>query len=193
MEHTDHHVGRVIDAIKDLGVYDDTLVCVIICDNGASAEGTLQGAFNEMANLNGMGALETPELMASKLDELGSPTAYNHYAVGWAWAMDTPWSSHTQVGGLGKGGTVTLHHDGTAVGTGTLPFTQAMIFSADETTDVGYESGTTVSPDLTSATSRFRGTIGWVQIDVGKDDHDHMIDPEERLRVVMARRLPPLL
>jgi len=98
MEHTDHHVGRVIDAIKDLGVYDDTLVCVIIGDNGASAEGTLQGAFNEMANLNGMGALETPELMASKLDELGSPTAYNHYAVGWAWAMDTPWSSHTQVG-----------------------------------------------------------------------------------------------
>ena len=64
MEHTDHHVGRVIDAIKDLGVYDDTLVYVIIGDNGASAEGTLQGAFNEMANFNGMGALETHRVHA---------------------------------------------------------------------------------------------------------------------------------
>jgi arylsulfatase len=91
-------------------------------------------------------------------------------------------------GGLGKGGTLTLYHDGQAVGTGEIPFTQAMIFSADETTDVGYESGTTVSPDLTPATSRFRGAIDWVQIDVGTDDHDHLIDPEERLKVVMARQ-----
>ena len=60
MEHTDYHSGRVIDAIKDLGIYDDTLVYIIIGDNGASAEGTHQGAFNEMANFNGMGALETP-------------------------------------------------------------------------------------------------------------------------------------
>jgi arylsulfatase len=467
LEHTDHHVGRVIDAIKDLGVYDDTLVYVIIGDNGASAEGTLQGAFNEMANFNGMGALETPEFMASKMDEFGSPSSYNHYAVGWAWAMDTPyqwtkqvashwggtrngtivryprliqdrgglrhqfchvidvaptilevagipeptfvhgvqqspyegtsmaytfgepdaperhdvqyfemfgnrgiyykgWSAVTkhltpwlmtgqdapafdddvwelydgsgdwtqahdlskehpeklhelqrqwlleamrynvlplddrgieravpeiagrptlikgdsqllfpgmgrlsensvvsiknksfavtanvdvpasgihgtiiaqggrfggwalyaidgvlrftynvlgiqhftttasgplaagphQVrmefayagGGLGKGGTVTLYHDGQPVGTGALPFTQAMIFSADETTDVGYESGTTVSPDLTPATSRFRGTIDRVRIDVGTDDHGHLIDPDDRLKVVLARQ-----
>lgn len=467
MEHTDHHVGRLIDAIKDLGVYDDTLVYVIIGDNGASAEGTLQGAFNEMANFNGMGALETPEFMQSKMDEFGSPSSYNHFAVGWAWAMDTPyqwtkqvashwggtrngtivrypsmiadrggvrhqfchvidvaptilevagipeptfvngvqqspyegtsmayafgepgaperhdvqyfemfgnrgiyykgWSAVTkhrtpwimtggqavafdddvwelydgstdwsqardlskeqperlhelqrqwlieatrynvlplddrgieravpeiagrptlikgdsqllfagmgrlsensvvsiknksfsvtanvvipdggaqgtivaqggrfggwalyaidgtfrftynvlgihqftttasmalpsgehQVrmefayagGGLGKGGTVTLYHDGQAVGSGEVAFTQAMIFSADETTDVGYESGTTVSPDLTPAASRFRGRIDWVQIDVGKDDHDHLIDPEERLKIVMARQ-----
>ena len=54
MEHTDHHVGRLIDAIEDLGRLDDTLVYVIIGDNGASAEGTLHGAFNEMANFNGM-------------------------------------------------------------------------------------------------------------------------------------------
>ncbi len=66
MEHTDHHVGRIFDTLKDLGVYDDTLIYIIIGDNGASAEGTLQGAFNEMANFNGMGALETPEFMASK-------------------------------------------------------------------------------------------------------------------------------
>jgi arylsulfatase A-like enzyme len=465
MEHTDYHSGRVIDAIKDLGVYDDTLVYVIIGDNGASAEGTLQGAFNEMANFNGMGALETPEFMASKIDEFGS--SYNHFAVGWAWAMDTPyqwtkqvashwggtrngtiiryprlikdkggirnqfvhvidiaptvleaaaipeptfvhgvqqvpyegtsmlytfddseaperhdvqyfemfgnrgiyykgWSAVTkhstpwlmvgqvkpafdddvwelyngnsdwtqahdlskdnpdklhelqrqwlidatrfnvlplddraveravpeiagrptliqgnsqllfagmgrlsensvvsiknksfsvtanitvpergaegtiiaqggrfggwalyaraglakfiynvlgineftiaatepiasgshQVraefaydgGGLGKGGTVTLYYDGKSVGSGKVPFTQAMIFSADETTDVGYESGTAVSSELTPETSRFNGRIDWVQIDLGDDDHDHFIDPEERLKIVMARQ-----
>ena len=90
LEHTDHHVGRVIDAIDDLGVLDDTIIYYIIGDNGASAEGTLNGAFNEMANFNGMAALETPEFMLSKMDEFGSPTSYNHYAVGWAWAMDTP-------------------------------------------------------------------------------------------------------
>ena len=73
LEHTDHHVGRLIDAIEDLGVLDDTLVYYIIGDNGASAEGTLNGAFNEMANFNGMAEIETPEFMASKIDELGSP------------------------------------------------------------------------------------------------------------------------
>ena len=62
-----------------------------------------------------------------------------------------------------------------------------MIFSADETTDIGYESGTTVSADYTAATSRFTGKIHWVQIDVGDDDHDHFIDPEERMRIAMAR------
>jgi arylsulfatase len=467
MEHTDHHSGRVIDALKDLGVYDDTLVYIIIGDNGASAEGTHQGAFNEMANFNGMAALETPEFMASKLEEFGSPTSYNHFAVGWAWAMDSPyqwtkqvashwggtrngtivrypklikdkggirnqfvhvidiaptvleaaglpepvfvhgvaqspyqgtsmlysfgdaeaperhdlqyfemfgnrgiyhkgWSAvtkHTtpwlmvgatkpafdddvwelydgnsdwtqardlskenpdklhelqrlwlieatrynvlplddrgieraipeiagrptlihgnsqllfpgmgrlsensvvniknksfsvtanievpdggaegtiiaqggrfggwsvyarggvakfvynvlginefaiaatepipsgahQVrvefaydgGGLGKGGTVTLYYDGNPVGTGKVAFTQAMIFSADETTDVGYESGTTVSSELTPETSRFNGKIEWVQIDLGDDTNDHLVDPEERLKIVMARQ-----
>jgi arylsulfatase A-like enzyme len=467
LEHTDHHVGRLIDAIDGLGVLDDTLIYYIIGDNGASAEGTLNGAFNEMANFNGMAAIETPEFMASKMDEFGSPSSYNHYAVGWAWAMDTPfqwtkqvashwggtrnpaivhwpkgieesgglrsqfmhvidiaptildaaglpeptfvngvqqspmegksmtysftepaaaerhdlqyfemfgnrgiyhrgWSAVTkhrtpwqmvggvvpafdddlwelydgasdysqahdlapdqpemlaklqrlwlieatkynvlpmddriaeranaeiagrptlihgntqqffpgmgrlsensvvsiknksfavsaevdlpnggaegviiaqggrfggwslyakdgkatfvynvlgiqefateanapipegthQVrmefaydgGGLGKGGNVTLYYDGQSVGTGRVEATQAMIFSADETTDIGYESGTTVSPDYTTKTSRFTGTIHWVQIDLGDDDHDHFIDPEERLRIAMARQ-----
>ena len=63
LEHTDHHVGRLIDAIEELGALDDTLVYVIIGDNGASAEGTLNGAFNEMANFNGMAALETTEFL----------------------------------------------------------------------------------------------------------------------------------
>jgi arylsulfatase len=467
LEHTDHHVGRVIDAIDDLGVLENTLIYYIIGDNGASAEGTLNGAFNEMANFNGMAALETPEFMVSKMDEFGTPSSYNHYAVGWAWAMDTPfqwtkqiashwggtrngtivhwpngiadkgalrtqfshvidvaptvleaaglpepafvngvqqspmegtsmlytfgdadaaerhdlqyfemfgnrgiyhrgWSAVTkhrtpwllvqkdvppfdddvwelydgstdyslardlaaehpdrlhdlqrlwlieavkynvlpiddrtgerlnpdlagrptlvrgtsqllfagmgrlsensvvsiknksfsvtaeleipergangviiaqggrfggwslyvtdgkvkfvynvlgiqefatvadtavpagthQVrmefaydgGGLAKGGDVTLYHDGSVVGTGRVGATQAMIFSADETTDVGYESGTSVSPDYTTQSSRFTGRINWVQIDLGADDNDHFIDPEERMRVAMARQ-----
>ncbi|MFF3065996.1 sulfatase-like hydrolase/transferase [Oerskovia sp. NPDC057915] len=466
LEHTDHHVGRVIDAIDDLGILDDTLIFYIIGDNGASAEGTINGAFNEMANFNGMAALETPEFLRSKLDELGSPSSYNHYAVGWAHAMDTPfqwtkqvashwggtrngtivhwprgiaekgglrtqfthcidvaptvleaaglpeptmvngvlqspmegtsmlysfasadeperhdlqyfemfgnrgvyfkgWSAVTkhrtpwilvgdtiafdddvwelydgsadysqahdlsaehpdrlhllqrlwlieatkhgalplddrgaerlnptlagrptlvhgrsqqffagmgrlsensvlnvkntsfsvtaevevpasgadgvviaqggrfggwsvyvkdgrarfvynvlgiqefavtadrpvppgthQVrmefaydgGGLAKGGDVTLFYDGEAVGDGRVGATQPMIFSADETTDVGYESGTPVSPDYTPRTSRFTGKIRWVRIDLGDDDHDHYIDPDERLRIAMARQ-----
>jgi arylsulfatase A-like enzyme len=97
MEHTDHHVGRIIDALKDLEVLDDTLIYLIVGDNGASAEGTLQGAFNEMANFNGMAALETPEFMMSKLDEFGGEGSYGHYAVGWAWAMDSPYLWTKQV------------------------------------------------------------------------------------------------
>jgi arylsulfatase len=467
LEHTDHHVGRVIDAIEDLGVLDNTIVYYIIGDNGASAEGTMNGAFNEMANFNGMAALETPEFMVEKMDELGSPTSYNHYSVGWAHAMCTPyqwtkqvashwggtrngtivhwpagikesgglrsqfthvidlaptileaaglpeptvvngvmqtpmegtsmlytfdaaeaserhdlqyfemfgnrgiyhkgWSAVTkhrtpwkmtgftpppfdddvwelydgskdysqarnlvaehpdmlaklqrlwiieatkynvlpiddrlveravpeiagrptlihgnsqqffpgmgrlsensvvsiknksfsltaeidvpsggaegviiaqggrfggwavylkggkakfvynvlgiqefvieadaavpegthQVraefaydgGGLGKGGDVTLYYDGEAAGSGRVEGTQAMIFSADETTDIGYESGTTVTPDYTVAKSRFTGKLHWVQLDLGEDDHDHFIDPEERLRIAIARQ-----
>ena len=467
LEHTDHHVGRVIDAIEDLGVLENTIIYYIIGDNGASAEGTLNGAFNEMANFNGMAALETAEFMSSKMDEFGTPTSYNHYAVGWAWAMDTPfqwtkqvashwggtrngtivhwpngidekgglrsqfthcidiaptileaaglpeptvvngvlqspmegtsmlytfrdgtaderhalqyfemfgnrgiyhqgWSAvtkhrtpwemvggsviafdddvwelydgsadysqarnlaaehpdklhelqrlwlieavkynvlplddrvadrvnaemagrptlirgNTQLlfagmgrlsensvvniknksfsvtaeleipeggasgviiaqggrfggwsvyladgkakfvynvlgihefateadqpvptgkhqvrmefaydgGGLAKGGDVTLYYDGASAGTGRVGATQAMIFSADETTDVGYESGTSVSPDYDLHSSRFTGKINWVQIDVGDDDNDHFIDPDERMRIAMARQ-----
>jgi arylsulfatase len=467
MEHTDHHVGRLLDALEP--VLDDTLVYLIVGDNGASAEGTLQGAFNEMANFNGMAAIETPEFLASKIDEFGGEGSYGHYAVGWAWAMDSPyqwtkqvashwggtrngtivhwpkgitdkgghrnqfshvidlaptvleaagipaptmvngvmqspyegtsmlysfndaaaperhqtqyfemfcnrgiyhkgwsavtkhrtpwamggavmpafdddvwelydgnsdwtqandlskqqpdklhelqrlwlieavkynvlplddrqierinpatagrpslikgnsqllfpgmgrlsensvvdiknksfavtsevdvpeagaegviiaqggrfggWSLYatdgrakfyynvlgiksfeieatepipigtTQVrmefaydgGGMGKGGDVTLYYDGTQVGSGRVEQTQGFIFSADETTDVGYESGTTVSPDYTAHTSRFSGKIDWVRIDLGEDAKDaaHYITPDERFRVAMARQ-----
>ncbi|WP_027861906.1 arylsulfatase [Marmoricola sp. URHB0036] len=466
LEHTDHHVGRVIDAIDDLGVLENSLVYYIIGDNGASGEGTLNGAFNEMANFNGMAALETPEFLRSKIDELGSPTSYNHYAVGWAHAMCTPYqwtkqvashwggtrngtilhwpagieekgglrsqfthvidlaptvleaaglpeptmvngvmqspmegtsmlytfneegapeqhdlqyfemfgnrglyykgwsavtkhrtpwvlvgqlppfdddvwelydgsSDHSQArdlsaehpdllaklqrlwiieatkynvlpiddrgaerlepglagrptlirgtsqlffpgmgrlsensvvsiknksfsvtaeievpeggaegviiaqggrfggwalylkagrakfvynvlgihefpveaaspvpagthqvrmefaydgGGLAKGGEATLYYDGDSAGSGRIGMTQPMVFSADETTDIGYESGTTVTPDYSAETSKFTGKISWVQIDLAQDDNDHFISPEGRLRVAMARQ-----
>ena len=467
LEHTDHHVGRLVDALSDLGILQDTLVYYIIGDNGASAEGTVNGAFNEMANFNGMAGLETPEFMVSKMDDFGSPDSYNHYSVGWAWAMNAPfqwtkqvashwggtrngtivhwpakiaepgglrsqfthvidlaptileaaglpeptmvngvqqspiegtsmlysfaeegaperhdlqyfemfgnrgiyhrgWSAVTKHktpwimvggdvpafdddvwelydgssdysqsrnlaaqdpqrlaalqrlwlieatkhnvlplddrtgerlepsmagrptlvhgssqlffsgmgrlsensvvsmknksfsitadvdvpaggvngviiaqggrfggwavyvkdgrlafvynvlgiqefttvaddpvpagrhqlrmefaydgGGLAKGGGVTLFHDGTPVGTGRVGATQPMVFSADETTDIGNETGTTVTPAYTARGSRFTGRIRWVQLDVGTDDHDHLISPDERLRIAMARQ-----
>ena len=97
LEHTDHHLGRLIDAINGLEVLGDTLVYVIIGDNGASAEGTLQGTFNEAINFNGFGEFETPEFLQSKIDDFGGPEAYNHYAVGWAHAMCAPYQWTKQV------------------------------------------------------------------------------------------------
>ena len=97
LEYTDHHVGRLMDALQKLGVLDDTLVYYIIGDNGASAEGTLNGTYNEMINFNGAAALETPEFLTARLDDLGGPGSYNHYAVGWAHAMNTPYQWTKQV------------------------------------------------------------------------------------------------
>ena len=79
------------------GCSTNTLVYYIIGDNGASAEGTLNGTFNEMINFNGAAALETPEFMMERLDDFGGPDSYNHYAVGWAHAMDTPYQWTKQV------------------------------------------------------------------------------------------------
>jgi arylsulfatase A-like enzyme len=97
LEHTDHHIGRLVSTLEDLGVLDDTLVYYIIGDNGASAEGTVNGTFNELLMLNGAAQFETVEAMAAHVDEFGGPTAYNHYAVGWAHAMDTPYQWTKQV------------------------------------------------------------------------------------------------
>jgi arylsulfatase len=97
LEHTDHAVGRVIEALEDLDVLDDTLIYYIIGDNGASAEGTPNGTFNELFSLNGAAALETAEFMAANIDKFGTPEAYNHYAVGWALAMCTPYQWTKQV------------------------------------------------------------------------------------------------
>jgi len=97
MEYTDHHVGRLVDSIKKLGILDDTLIYYIIGDNGASAEGTLHGTYNEMINFNGASALETPEFLMERIDKLGGPESYNHFAVGWAHAMNTPYQWTKQV------------------------------------------------------------------------------------------------
>ncbi|MBN9630863.1 MAG: arylsulfatase [Actinobacteria bacterium] len=97
LSYADHYIGKLIDALEQLEILDDTLVYLIIGDNGASAEGTLQGTFNEYFNINGRHDLETTEFLVERKDELGGPTSYNHYAVGWALAMDTPYQWTKQV------------------------------------------------------------------------------------------------
>jgi arylsulfatase A-like enzyme len=97
LEYADHHVGRLLDSLRNLNLLDDTIVYYIIGDNGASAEGTLHGTYNEMINFNGGAALETPEFLMARLDKLGGPESYNHYAVGWAHAMNTPYQWTKQV------------------------------------------------------------------------------------------------
>jgi arylsulfatase len=93
-------------------------------------------------------------------------------------------------GGLGKGGTVTLYVDGTKVGEGRVDNTVPMIFSGDETTDVGTDTATPVTDDLTSKEVEFNGRVKWVQIDLGDDadDADHLISAEEGFRIAMARQ-----
>jgi arylsulfatase len=97
LEYADHHVGEFLDGLEKLGVLDDTLVYLIIGDNGASGEGTMKGTTNESFTLNGMTALETDEFLIAHKDDLGTPKSYNHYAVGWAHAMDTPYQWTKQI------------------------------------------------------------------------------------------------
>ncbi|GLS39437.1 arylsulfatase [Mesorhizobium tianshanense] len=97
LEYADHHVGRLLDSLDQMKLTGDTLIYYIIGDNGASAEGTLIGCYNEMANFNGLAALETPQFLMERLDKLGGPDSYNHFAVGWAHAMNTPYQWTKQV------------------------------------------------------------------------------------------------
>lgn len=97
MEQTDHCIGKIFDTLDDLGIKEETLIFCIIGDNGASAEGTLNGCFNEMTTLNGMPGIETTDFLLSKINDFGTPKAYNHYAVGWAHAMCTPYQWTKQV------------------------------------------------------------------------------------------------
>ena len=93
-------------------------------------------------------------------------------------------------GGLGKGGTVTLYVDGAEVGQGRVDGTVPMLFSADETTDVGSDTATPVSDDYGPRDSAFTGTVRWVQLDIDEaaEDADHLVSPEERFRIAMARQ-----
>ncbi|MCC8951474.1 arylsulfatase [Bradyrhizobium sp. Arg62] len=92
---TDFHVGRVLDALEAVGQTDNTLIFWEIGDNGSSMEGTLNGTFNEMVGVNGQ--QEDPSYILAHLDEIGGPKSYNHFPVGWAWAMDTPFQWGKQV------------------------------------------------------------------------------------------------
>ncbi|MGR4064604.1 MAG: sulfatase-like hydrolase/transferase [Vulcanimicrobiaceae bacterium] len=97
MEHFDFQMGRVIDALGSDGILDDTLVILITGDNGASAEAGPNGTFNWMIPLNGCMDIETPEFMMSRINDFGTHKALNHYAVGWAHALDTPYQWTKQI------------------------------------------------------------------------------------------------
>lgn len=88
LSYADNQIGRLLDAIQESGQLDNTLVIFIMGDNGASAEGSLQGTTNE-TGVN-QGVPETLPYLLSMMDKLGGPMAYNHYPVGWAHAMDSP-------------------------------------------------------------------------------------------------------
>ncbi len=97
LEFTDHHVGRLLDALEELGVLEDTLVYYIVGDNGASAEGSLNGTYNEMINFNGAGALETPESRGTATTSSGSSASTSaatarcpRAPIRFAWSSTTP-------------------------------------------------------------------------------------------------------
>ena len=91
-------------------------------------------------------------------------------------------------GGLAKGGDVTLYYDGQPVGKGRVEMTQPMAYSADEACDVGADTGSPASPDYGASGNKFTGEIKWVQIDIGDDGHDHLIRPEDRINIAMAKQ-----
>jgi arylsulfatase A-like enzyme len=94
-EHTDEQVGRLVDALHDMGVLDNTLFIYMVGDNGASAEGGPEGAYNEVMALNGI--INTAAINMSHLDAWGDPSTFPHYAIGWAWAGDAPFQWTKQI------------------------------------------------------------------------------------------------
>ncbi len=95
LEQADHNVGRIVDAIEQTGQRDNTLIIYIIGDNGASAEGQIEGAVNLESAMNGV--VQTAEEMMPRIDELGTWKTYNHDPVGWAHALDTPFQWTKQI------------------------------------------------------------------------------------------------
>jgi arylsulfatase len=94
-EHTDHEIGRLIDALEERGELDNTLIFYIVGDNGASAEGGMIGMFNENTYFNAV--QETLDMQLSRIDQLGTEHTYNHFAAGWAVAGNTPFTWTKQV------------------------------------------------------------------------------------------------
>ncbi len=94
-EHTDHEVGRLVAQLESIGALDNTIFFYIVGDNGASAEGGPEGTYNEMMALNGV--VGRADQMLNQIDAWGGPTTYPHFAIGWAWAGDTPFQWTKQI------------------------------------------------------------------------------------------------
>jgi arylsulfatase A-like enzyme len=100
LTHTDHHIGRLLDFLKSIGEFDNTMI-MVLSDNGASSEGGPTGSVNENLFFNNVP--ESLEENLKHIDELGGPNTFNHYAWGWTWAGNTPfrrWKRETYRGGI---------------------------------------------------------------------------------------------
>jgi arylsulfatase A-like enzyme len=95
LAHADAQIGRVVEAIQDLGVWDNTLFVYIVGDNGTSGEGTIHGAWSCPSYQNGVP--EEPEWLLQHIDDFGSARCENHFNVGWAWALDSPFQWMKQI------------------------------------------------------------------------------------------------
>ena len=95
LAHTDYEIGRIMDEIRQMGLQENTLVIFIAGDNGASGEGMPTGLMNEMVMFNAL--REDSNVLLKHIDDLGGPLGYNHYPVGWAWAMDAPFQWTKQI------------------------------------------------------------------------------------------------
>ena len=95
MAHTDAQIGRVLDALEEMGESDNTLFMYITGDNGASAEGTIHGAWSAPSFQNGIP--EDPEWLLDHMDDFGTARCENHYNLAWAWALDSPFQWMKQV------------------------------------------------------------------------------------------------
>ena len=95
LAHADAQIGRLVAAIEDMGLRDDTLILYVVGDNGPSAEGSLTGTLNNMKSQ--LGLLDDVGTMIGRIDDIGGPTTENHYPVGWAWAGSSPFQWMKQV------------------------------------------------------------------------------------------------
>ncbi|WP_067180577.1 arylsulfatase [Microtetraspora niveoalba] len=95
LEHTDVQIGRLVRALKDDGLFDDTLFLYVVGDNGSSAEGGVPGSLDYMGALQGLP--ESVESRLARLDEIGGPSTYPQYPAGWAWALTAPFKWVKQV------------------------------------------------------------------------------------------------
>ncbi|MDR2678721.1 MAG: arylsulfatase, partial [Zoogloeaceae bacterium] len=96
LAHTDDQIGRVVSSIQELGQWDNTLFIYIVGDNGASGEGTIHGAWNEITAF-GFGGGEDPEWLLAHIDDIGTNRCENHYNIAWAWALDAPFQWMKQI------------------------------------------------------------------------------------------------
>lgn len=96
-EHTDHEIGRMVDHLESIGQLDNTIIIYIAGDNGSSAEGGAYGTTNEMAALNS--APDTVDQMLTHYEDWGGPDTFPHFAMGWAWAGNTPYPWVKQIAG----------------------------------------------------------------------------------------------